>query len=93
MDYGWKVHDELCGSDPFLILLEILQPLHDERRPHWKVNKANWKVFETLSEQKIFQDPNTTDRKKYFTETLISIANVTSSAGAVEYTDCISAEG
>ena len=24
MDYGWKVHDDLCGSDHFPILLEIL---------------------------------------------------------------------
>ena len=41
MDYGWKVHDDLCGSDHFPILLEILQPLHDERLPYWKLNKAN----------------------------------------------------
>ena len=40
MNYGWKVHDDLCGSDHFSILLEILQPLHDERLPYWKLNKA-----------------------------------------------------
>ena len=68
MDYGWKVHDVLCGSDHF----PILQPLHDERLPHWKLNKANWEIFETLYEQKLFQDPNTIDQTKYFTETLIS---------------------
>ena len=33
MDYGWKVNDNLCGSDHFPILLEILQPLPDERLP------------------------------------------------------------
>ena len=49
MDYGWKVHD-LCGSDHFPILLEILQPIHDEKLPYWKLNKANWEVFETLCE-------------------------------------------
>ena len=75
MTYGWKVHDDHCGSDHFPILLEILQPLHDERLPHWKLNKANWEVFETLCKQKLFQDPNTSDQIKYFTETLISIAN------------------
>ena len=75
MDYGWKVHDNLCGGDHFPILLEILQPLHDERLPYWKLNKANWEVFETIGKQKLFLDPNTTDQKKYFTDTLISIAN------------------
>ena len=75
MDYGWKVHEDLCGSDHFPILLEILPPLHDERLPYWKLNKANWEVFETLCKQKLFQDPNTTDQTKYFMDTLISIAN------------------
>ena len=75
MDYRWKVHDNLCGSNHFPILLEILQSLHDERLPHWKLNKANWEVFETLCKQKLFQDPNTKEQTKYFTEILISIAN------------------
>ena len=41
MDNRWKVHDDLCGSNHFSILLEILQPLHDEKLPHWKLYKAN----------------------------------------------------
>ena len=72
---GRLSHDDLCGRDHFPILLEILQPLNDERLPHWKLNKANSEVFETLREQKLFQDTNTTDQTKYFTERLISIAN------------------
>ena len=75
MDYGWKVHHGLCSSDHFPILLELLPPLYDERLPHWKLNKTNWEIFETLCEQKLFQDPNTTNQTKYFMETLISIAN------------------
>ena len=66
MDYGWKVHHDLCCSNHFPIVLEILQPLHDERLPHWKLNKANWEVFQTLCVQKLFQGPNTTDQKKVF---------------------------
>ena len=62
MDYRGKVHDYLCGSDYFL------QPLHDERLPHWKLNKANWEVFETLIEIRLFNDSNTIE------QTLISIA-------------------
>ena len=75
MDYGWKVHDDLCGGNHFPIQLKILQPLHDERLSHWNLNKANWEVFAILGKQKLFQDPNTTDQTKYFMDTLISIAN------------------
>ena len=75
MDHRWKVYDDLCGCDHFPILLEILQPLHDQRLPHWKLNKAKWEVFETLCKQKLFQDPNTADQTKYFTEMLMSVAN------------------
>ena len=40
MDYGWKVRDDLCGSDHFPILLEILPPLHDEKLPNWQTGKS-----------------------------------------------------
>ena len=40
MDYGWKVHNDLCGSDHFPLILESLQPLHEDRLPHWKINKV-----------------------------------------------------
>ena len=76
MDYWWKVHHDLCGSDHFAILIEILQPLHEEILPHWKLNKANLEVFETLNKQKLFQDTNSTDQTNYSTDTLISIANI-----------------
>ena len=77
MDYGWKVHNDLCSSDHFPIILESLQPLHENRLPHWKINKANKQVFETKCKQKLLKDPYIIDPTKHFTETLISIANET----------------
>ena len=67
----------ISGSDHFPIILESLQPLHEDRLPHWKINKANWQVFETMCKQKLLKDPNIIDQTKHFTETLISIANET----------------
>ena len=40
MEYGFKVHNDLYGSDPFPIILEIL-PLHEDRLPHWKKQKQS----------------------------------------------------
>ena len=48
MDYGWKDHNDLCGNDHFPLILGSLQPLHEDRFPHRKINKANWQVFETM---------------------------------------------
>ena len=77
MDNGWKIHNNFCRSDHFPIILESLQPLHEDRLPHWKINKVNWQVFETTCKQKLLKDPNIIDHTKHFTETFISIANET----------------
>ena len=78
MDYVWKVHNDPCGSDHFPIILEISQPIHENNRPScWKTNKANWQEFKTLCNSKLIQNLDNTDLIKHFTETLISIANLT----------------
>ena len=48
MDDGWKVHNNLCSSDHFPIIVESSQPLYEDKLPHWKINKAIREVFETL---------------------------------------------
>ena len=58
MDYGWKVHEDLCESDHFPIILKFLQPLRDDRLPHRIINKANWQIFEAIYKQKLLKDPN-----------------------------------
>ena len=86
MNYWWKVHDDLCGRDHFPILIEILQPLHDEILPHWKQNKSNWEVFETLNEQKLFQDTKTTDKQNIFGNININNKRIYSKNLNLEYT-------
>ena len=78
MDYTWKVHNDLCGSDHFPIIIYILQPSHDNNRPsRWKTNKTNWIDFKTLYDRELVQNPNNTCMIDHFTETLIEIANKT----------------
>ena len=78
MDYTWKVHNDLCGSDHFPIVIEVLQPSRDNNRPPcWKTNKANWIEFKTLCDGELIPNPNNAESIKHFTETLIEIANKT----------------
>ena len=78
MDYTWKVHNDLCGSDHFPIIIDILQACHDNNRPsRWKTNKANWIEFKTLCDRELVQNPNNTCMIDHFTEALIEIANKT----------------
>ena len=56
MDYDWKVHDDLCGSDHFPILLNNIGPDLDEPVSRWKLNKANWAQFQTLCTTRLLED-------------------------------------
>ena len=78
MDYTWKVHNDPCSSDYFPMILEITQPIHDNKRtPCWKTNKADCQQFKTLCNRRLIRDPNSTVLIKHFTGTLIIIANET----------------
>ena len=56
MDYDWKVHDDLCGTDHFPILLNNIGPDVDEPVSRWKLNKANWAQFQTLCTARLLED-------------------------------------
>jgi hypothetical protein len=42
LDFSWKVHDDLCGSDHFPIILESLNSTVGERPTRYKFDKADW---------------------------------------------------
>ena len=56
MDYDWKVHNDLCGSYHFPILLNNIGPDLDEPVSRWKLNKANWAQFQTLCTTRLLED-------------------------------------
>ncbi|VDI50079.1 Hypothetical predicted protein [Mytilus galloprovincialis] len=79
LDYSWRVHDDLCGSDHFPIVLEHFFNSAQQRVPRWKLDKADWSLFENLCrtelQSKMFetvQDPILT-----FNTVLTSIADRT----------------
>ena len=41
-DFDWKVHDDLCGSDHFPVVLEHVSADLNKRTPRFKFEKANW---------------------------------------------------
>ena len=53
LDYDWKVHDDLCGSDHFPIFLNDIASGVEESNEKWKLNKADWPSFKALCESKI----------------------------------------
>ena len=77
-DFSWRVHDDLCGSDHFPIILEQLSSTCLEKVPRWKFHKADWEAFEMHCESDI--DPgilNVSDPVKAFTEAIINAAERT----------------
>ena len=72
MDYDWKVHDDLCGSDYFPVLLNNIGPDVDEPVSRWKLNKA-------LSIIRLLEDTvrKTDDPIESFASILINIAEET----------------
>ena len=53
LDYEWKVHDDLCGSDHFPIFLNNIASGIEEPSEKWKLNKADWPSFKALCELEI----------------------------------------
>ena len=53
LDYEWKVHDDLCGSDHFPIFLNNIAPHLEEPITRWKLIKADWPSFKALCETEI----------------------------------------
>ena len=79
LDYDWKVHDDLCGSDHFPVLLNNIGPDVDEPVSRWKLNKANWAQFQTLSTTRLLEDTvrKADDPIEPFASILINIAEET----------------
>ena len=53
LDYKWKVHDDLCGSDHFPLFLNNIASGLEEPSEKWKLNKADWPSFKALCESEI----------------------------------------
>lgn len=76
LDYDWKVHDDLCGSDHFPLFLNNIGPDVEEPISRWKLNKADWLKFQSLCEERLIENTLVCadDPIDLFTSTLLQIA-------------------
>ena len=45
---AWRVHNDLCGSDHFPVILDFLNLYQAPRKlPHWHLKRADWNRYET----------------------------------------------
>ena len=47
-DFTWSVTGDLCGSDHYPILLSSPDVLSLPRGPHWRLDHADWGLFQQL---------------------------------------------
>ena len=77
-EFSWEVHDDLCGSDHFPIIIKITTDNENNTYQRWKLKKADWSTFRTLCSLKIKE--NIMDYEKpinEFTKIIIDIATKT----------------
>ena len=76
LDYEFKVHDDLCGSDHFPTILNNTSSPVDDHMPRWKFSKANWELFNSQCMLHLTPDKfaDTEDPIDEFSSTLLRIA-------------------
>ena len=73
--FKWDVHDDLCGSDHFPVVVRLTKSLPTKIPERWKLNKADWTTFTALCKEQL--NEQTTDSIEQFTNNPISICNKT----------------
>ena len=71
LDYNWSVCEDQHNSDHFPIIIEQNTFSKEDHNPKWKLNRANWELFNTLCTGKLVPEN--------FKESSDSIADLTSS--------------
>lgn len=79
LDFSWKVHDDLCGSDHFPIIISQSNSQLIPETQRWKLEKADWDTFADLSSTELVCDDIMLNSNpiESFTEVLLSIAERT----------------
>ena len=74
-DLSWSVHDDLCGSDHFPVLVKSSQKDNRDAVPTWKLDGADWHAFSDVfsREQTIENTDVGDDSIESFSEKLLAI--------------------
>ncbi|ESO88222.1 hypothetical protein LOTGIDRAFT_175894 [Lottia gigantea] len=75
-DFSWSVHDDLCHSDHYPVILRNNGPSPVDRPQRWKLSKANWPLFEALCISSFPQDDldEAEDQMELFTTILQDVS-------------------
>ena len=77
LDFSWSVCNDHHHSDHFPIVIQSNTSTVEDHNPKWKLNKANWEVFQSLCTDTItlesFKDSS--DPLSDFTSSLIDISS------------------
>ena len=76
LDFNWSLCNDQHHSDHFPILIESNTSTVEDHNPKWKLNKANWEVFQSLCTETINFDSfkDSSDPLSDFTSSLIDIS-------------------
>ena len=74
--FTWEVHDDLCGSDHFPIIIRMIKPVHIQTPVRWKLHKADWETFTSLCKEQLNSTDNISNIE-HFTDQLVEISNKT----------------
>ena len=76
LDYNWSVCEDQHNSDHFPIIIEQNTFSTEDHNPKWKLNRANWDLFNTLCTDKLVPEnfKESSDPITDFTSSLIEIS-------------------
>ena len=76
LDYNWSVCEDQHNSDHFPIIIEQNTFSTEDHIPKWKLNRANWDLFNTLCTDKLVPEnfKESSDPIADFTSSLIEIS-------------------
>ena len=78
LEFDWLTHNDLCGSDHFLVILKTSPNEDEPAAEHWRFDRADWMSFRTLCASRLSGEVALSeDPVAQFTDTLIEIANET----------------
>ena len=79
LDVSWSVHQDLCGSDHYPVIIRSKVPQDRDALGSWKLHKADWNAFTDACRQEITSNSmsSVTDPILSFSEKLIAIASHT----------------
>ena len=88
LDYKWTIHEDLCGSDHFPVILTSTAVEEEAAPNRWNFKKADWLSFQVQCTSELTEEAviSAEDPAGQFTDLLIKAANKTTKNTLLEKT-------